>query len=243
MSTGTPPGALPGFEWRRRGRDRMLVNRDFAEEMGRLLPLVLDLRNVPGAVVLPGGRGATLAAPVREGVRAVLRRNLRGGLPARFVRDVYLGWGARPFREVAAAERLRAAGVPVPESFGAIVRRVAFAFYRGAVATRAIENSVNLWVDLERTPDAEARRAACRAAPAIVRATPVAGAVPPDLNLQNFLVQRGDGAMRLWLIDCDGVEFRPTTETDWRNAVDRMRRSSRRLDPGGVVVDPTWFDG
>ncbi len=221
----------------------MLVQRDFAEEMARLLPLLLDLRNVPGAVVLPGGRGVTLSAPVREGVRAVLRRNLRGGLPARLVRDVYLGWGARPFREIAAAERLRAAGVPVPESFGAIVRRVAFAFYRGAVATRAIENSVNLWVDLERTPDAAARRDACLAALGIVRATLDAGAVHPDLNLQNFLVERGGAAMRLWLIDCDGVEFRKTTETDWRNAVDRLRRSCRRLDPSGAVVDPNWFDG
>lgn len=238
--------APDGFEWRRRGRDRLLVRRDVGDEMSRLLPLFLGLKRVPGTRVLAGGRGVTLSAPVRDGVRAVLRRNLRGGLPARFVRDLYLGWGARPFAEVEAGERLRAMGLPVPETLGALARRVAFLFYRGAVATREVERSANLWVYLEETADAAARRRACAAAGEVVRALHDAGAMHPDLNLQNFLVQPDprDGAAvpRIWLIDCDGVRFTSVGAAERRRARERLARSCRRLDPEGAVVDPAWFE-
>jgi hypothetical protein len=222
------------------------VRRDVGDEMSRLLPLFLGLKRVPGTRVLAGGRGVTLSAPVRDGVRAVLRRNLRGGLPARFVRDLYLGWGARPFAEVEAGERLRAMGLPVPETLGALARRVAFLFYRGAVATREVERSANLWVYLEETADAAARRRACAAAGEVVRALHDAGAMHPDLNLQNFLVQPDprDGAAvpRIWLIDCDGVRFTSVGAAERRRARERLARSCRRLDPEGAVVDPAWFE-
>jgi len=243
LAVPSTSAAPAGFEWRRLGRDRLLVRRDVGDELSRLLPLFLDLRQVPGAVVLPGGRGLTLAAPVRDDIRAVLRRNLRGGLPARFVRDLYLASGARPFAELKATERLRAAGVPVPECLGAIVRRVALVAYRGAVATRAVEPSVNLWVALQRTADAGERRRLCRQALAVVDALLAAGAVHPDLNLQNFLVQGEGQSARLWLIDCDGVRFTATGAGERASAFERVRRSCRKLDPAGEVVEPEWFDG
>lgn len=238
------PQRLPaGFEQRRQGRDRLLVRRDVAAEMARLLPLFMGLKQVPGARVLAGGRGVTVSVALGGGVHAVVRRSLRGGLPARFVRDIYFGARPRPFAEIAAGERLRAAGLPVPEGLGAVVRRVAPFCYRGAVATREIEASSNLWHYLEAMPAAADRRRACAAAGRVVRALHDAGALHPDLNLQNFLVQQGEGdEPRLWLIDLDGVRFAAAGAGARRAARERLARSCRRLDPTGAVVEPAWFE-
>lgn len=224
------------------GGDRLLVRRDLREILVDLLPAFLDGRELEGARILAGGRGQTLSAPLPDGGRAVLRRNLRGGLPAKFARDIYLELSEpRPFAEVRATEKLRQLGVEVPEPLGAIVRAAGPRVYRGAVATREIHNTRNLWEHLRANrhfPDK--RREACAAALALVDRTLAAGGVHPDLNLQNFLV-RHDG-QQIWLIDCDRLHFVEGAAASHRGrAVARLQRSARRLDPDGELVDPDWF--
>ena len=222
------------------GEDRLLLRRELADELAPQLRSFLDGAALPGASLLAGGRGETIAVPLRDGGRAVLRRNLRGGLPARFVRDLYVGRRPRPFEEVRATERLRRAGVDVPEALGAIVRRVGPGGYRGAGVTREIAGSLNLGEYLHQAGAVERRRSACVAALELLNRLLAAGGVHPDLNLQNFLVT--EEGRHLWLIDCDGVRFARTGESHLRRALQRLRRSARRLDPRGEVIDPAWFD-
>jgi hypothetical protein len=223
-------------------RDRLLVRADLREELSSLLPVFLDGGEVEGAGILPGGRGQTLSVPLRPGLRAVLRRNLRGGLPAKFARDVYVEVSSpRPFAEVRATERLRDAGIEVPEALGAIVRPAGPRVYRGAVATREIGGTRNLWEHLRHGHSTEERRATCASALALVDRMLAAGGVHPDLNLKNFLVSH-DGS-RLWLIDCDRLHFVDDAGPAYRRrARARLQRSAARLDPAGEVVDPAWFD-
>src|SRR5262245_31876076 len=223
------------------GRDRMLLRDEVRGDLERLLPALLDGARLPDERALRGGRGTTLSVSLATGGRAVLRRNLRGGWPARFVRDLYLGVSPRPFAEVRATERLRRAGVAVPEPLGAIARRSGPLVYRGAVATREIENSANLWEYLLGESSIERRRSACAAAVALVDRLLAAGAFHPDLNLRNFLVT--DGGQRLWLVDCDRVRFGRTGAGHRRRALSRLLRSARRLDRDGRIVEPGWFDG
>lgn len=224
------------------GADRLLVRAD-VPEIQALLPRFLDGITPPGARALAGGRGAAVSVPLGSGGRAVLRRNLRGGLPARFIRDLYFGWRPRPFAEVAALERLRAAGLRVPDALGAIARAAGPGVYRGAVATREVAGSANGWEYLRAAEALPARRRVCAGIVALVDEMLAAGAVHPDLNLTNFLVvaAAGEEAPVIWLVDCDRVRFGATGPAHRERALARLRRSARKLDPAGEVVDPAWL--
>lgn len=221
-----------------RKRDRFLLRRGLADELEPLLGRFLDGETPAGARLLAGGRGATISVPLRDGGNAVLRRSLRGGLPARLVRDVYVG-APRPFAELEVTEQLRSMGLPVPEPLGAIVRSVGPALYRGAIATREIPQSINLWAHLQSASPNE-RRSACAAAVALVRRIVAAGVIHPDLNLKNLLVVPSAGP-DLWLIDCDGVRVGATQPAHKQRALARLRRSAARLDPQQKVIDPAWL--
>lgn len=225
----------PGFSARRAGRLRLIV-RDGEEAVAELLRRWAEER-LPPARALPGGRGGVGAFPLRGDLSVVLRPYRRGGLVARFVQRRFLGLRPRPFRELQVAAALAAAGVPTPEPLGAAVRWDAPGVYCGAIATREIWGAANLWQFLQHVPPAE-RAMACTAAAAAVRALHDAGAVHPDLNLQNVLIRRAGDGVEAWIIDLDRVRFTTITARHRRAAFDRICRSIRRLDPESAVV--TW---
>jgi hypothetical protein len=189
---------------------------------------------------LAGGRGGSRLVDLPGGAQVVLRRNQRGGLPARCVRDTYFGWRLRPFAEVEVTERLRARGVRVPEALGAIVRRVAPYAYQGGVATRYIPGSVNAWEYLRQCPSIADRRRACAAIGNAIEALHAGGARHADLNLTNFLIVPGD-PVAVWIVDFDKARLAPVSAAHRARAWRRLRRSARRLDPGGSVIDPEWL--
>jgi len=107
--------------------------------------------------------------------------------------------------------------------------------YRGAFVTREMWGAANLWRFLQQAPAAQ-RGAACVAAAALVRRLHDAGALHPDLNLQNVLIRRAASGIEAWLIDLDGVRFATVTPRHRQAAFDRICRSIRKLDPESAVI-------
>ncbi|HSP95882.1 MAG TPA: lipopolysaccharide kinase InaA family protein [Candidatus Dormibacteraeota bacterium] len=227
------PRAPDGFVFTPAGRLRLMV-REGAPEVGELLHRWAR-DDLPPARILPGGRGGVGAFLLRPDLGVVLRPYRRGGLIGRVNRGRYLGLAARPFRELRAAVAVAAAGVPTPEPLGAAVLWDAPGLYRGAFVTRELWGAANLWRFLQQAPAAQ-RGAACAAAAALVRRLHDAGALHPDLNLQNFLIRRGASGIDAWLIDLDGVRFTAVSARHRRAAFDRICRSIRKLDPESAVI-------
>ena len=140
----------------------------------------------------------------------VVRHSRHGGLLAPVTQDVFLAPTRAP-RELDIAIRLRAAGVPTPEVI-AYARYAAIpGIERADVVTREIGGH-----ELASPADAEGLLAALRDA----------GAVHPDLNMRNVLV---DGATA-FVLDIDTVYFlRPgDRHVDERNR-SRLMRSAKKL--------------
>jgi tRNA A-37 threonylcarbamoyl transferase component Bud32 len=217
----------------REGRLRLLVREG--------LPELAELLRAWGRDVLPqgrallGGRGGVEAFELRSGLVVVLRPYQRGGLVSRFNQTRYLGFLPRPFRELAASETLRAAGVSTPQVLAAAVKWDVPGCYRGAVATREVPGAINLWHYLRMAAPAE-RGPACVAAAATTRRMHDAGAIHPDLNLQNYLVRRTDSGLEAAVIDLDRLRFGEVTARIRRRAFDRICRSIRKLDPESAVL-------
>lgn len=229
----TLPRIPDGFARTRRGRLSLLV-RASAPELAALLQRWAT-GTLPPARALLGGRGGIGAFQLRPDLVAVLRPYRRGGLMKRVNRAHYFGVRPRPFRELRASEALRAAGVATPEVLGAAVRWDAPGSYCGALATREVPGAINLWHYLQMAPAAE-RGPACTAAAAVTRSMHDAGAVHPDLNLQNYLVRRTASGFEAWVIDLDRVRFGRITARTRQAAFDRICRSIRKLDPESAVM-------
>jgi hypothetical protein len=224
----------PGFDLIARGRLRLLVREDVRSEIEPVLEAWVT-GNAPAGRPLPGGRGGVRAIDLKGRLAVVLRPARRGGLVARFNRELYLGFDPRPFRELRVTEYLRSAGVATVEVLAAAARWWIPGVYRGALVTREMTEAVNLWEYLQRVTR-PMRAPACAAAAAVTRQLHQAGAVHPDLNLTNYLVRDRDGQPAVAIIDCDGVQLRAVTPRDRQAAFDRLCRSIRRLDPTSAVV-------
>lgn len=226
------PSTPEGFAFTPAGRLRLMV-RDGAPEVAELLRRWAR-GDLPPARALPGGRGGVGAFTLRPDLAVVLRPYRRGGLVGRVNRSRYLGLSPRPFRELHGALAVARAGVPTPEALGAAVVWEAPGVYRGAFVTRELWGAANLWRFLQQAPP-EQRGPACAAAAAVVRRLHDAGALHPDLNLQNLLIRRA-GGLEAWLIDLDGVRFARVGPRQRRAAFERICRSIRKLDPESAVI-------
>lgn len=221
-----------GFELFREGRLWLVTRGDLAPA---LLPLLRSWAGgaLPVGRAMVGGRGGVCAFDLAPDLAAVLRPCRRGGLLGRFNRSLHMGFAPRPFRELVVSDALRARGVPTVEMLGAAVWWVAPGLYRGAVASREAGGARNLWAYLCAVHP-ERRERACRLAAAATRRLHDAGALHPDLNLQNYLVC-GD-AEEVLVIDCDRVRLTPVSARDRQAAFDRLCRSVQRLDPEASVL-------
>lgn len=228
------PRRIPdGFTFIGERRLRLLV-RDGMPELAALLRRWAT-NTLPPARALLGGRGGVGAFQLGPDFVVVLRPYQRGGLVSRFNQTRYLGLRPRPFRELRASEALRAAGVPTPAVLAAAVLWDAPGCYRGAVATRELPGAINLWHYLQMAVPAE-RGPACVAAATVTRHMHDAGAIHPDLNLQNYLVRRTAAGLDAAVIDLDRVRFGRVTARTRRAAFDRICRSIRKLDPESAVM-------
>lgn len=229
----TPRRIPAGFTFARSGRLHLLVRAGAPDLVALLRRWAAG--SLPPARALLGGRGGVGAFQIRSDLVVVLRPYRRGGLVRRFNTTRYLGFSPRPFRELRASEALRAAGVPTPEVLAAAALWDVPGCYRGALASREVPGAINLWHYLQMAVPAE-RGPACAAAAAATRSMHDAGAIHPDLNLQNYLVRRTPSGFDAWIIDLDGVRFARITPRTRRAAFARICRSIRKLDPESAVM-------
>ena len=201
------------------------------------------------------GRAPVLVLDSEVGQVAV-RRYMRGGAVAALLGDRYLRTGVpRPFREAQASERLRSAGIPTPRVIAATCYPHGL-FYRCDIATELIPNGTDLGEflfgvtllgrDGEGLPgepgtsglarDSEERLAALRGALDLIDRLAELGMAHPDLNVKNFLVQRGGSGNPLHLLDLDrcgptgrgkGV-IRDAMRARFRTSLEKWERGSGR---------------
>jgi len=211
----------------RRGSFTSRIRDDVRAWLEPALPelLVAQPSSTPGLPVPNGGRGGIAVAAIGS-ERVVVRPFRRGGLPSYFVRDLYLGTSPRPFIELELTERLRQAGVPVPEVLAASVRWVVpGCCYRGWLLTRFID-APTLWQWVQGEPALADRRVVLGCVALAVRRLHAAGVVHPDLNLNNILVRLGEDP-QVWLLDFDRSSPRQRIGAD----IERLERSVHKLDP------------
>jgi 3-deoxy-D-manno-octulosonic acid kinase len=231
----------PGFECVRDGRTLLLVRSDLHEWMVPLLRRAGANWDGYETRLLPGGRGGTLVvqAPGHEAV--VVRPCRRGGLAARAARDVYFGWRPRPFRELRTVDSLRQAGAPVVEAYGAVVRWLGPAWYRGWLATRYVPTATTFWDWAAAAPPTPERQIVLRLIGRAIRRLHEHGGRHPDLNLRNILVCRGEkgaDAPEIVFIDFDRARPVGHCRRPPSSELARLQRSARKLDPQGARITP-----
>jgi 3-deoxy-D-manno-octulosonic acid kinase len=223
------------FERVRDDRLRVQVRTDLADELAQVFhAAACDWAGYQPRAIADGRGGSVIVAPAAGEPRILVRRYLRGGLPARFVRDTYMGFRPRPFRELYVMKSLYESGAQVAEPYGAAVQWLFPGCYRGWLATRFVENATTLWKWLrDHSPAAEERRAVLQEVGRSIRQVRALGVWHSDLNLHNILIVPA-AAKRVVLIDFDRA--RRARDEDITPELARLRRSARKLDPGGTVV-------
>lgn len=223
------------FERVRDDRLRGQVRADLADELVRLFrAAACDWAGHQPVPIADGRGGSVIVAPAAGGPRILVRRYLRGGLPAKFVRDTYLGMRPRPFRELYVMKSLYESGAQVAEPYGAAVEWLVPGCYRGWLATRFVEDAATLWKWLrDHSPAADERRAVLAEVGRTIRHVRSLGVWHADLNLHNILIVPA-APKRVVLIDFDRA--RQARDDDITPELARLRRSARKLDPQGAVV-------
>jgi hypothetical protein len=223
----------PGYTLLRQGTVRAAVRRDLADGLGAWL-LASSLLPPAGAEAIAAGRGGTYRALLPGGVRAVVRPYRRGGWLARFVHETYVGWRARPLRELVATVEARRRGVAAVEVLAARVE--GGLLYRGVLVTAEVPDAAPLIDALRAAPDAAARAALARSAGTVVGRMHAAGVAHPDLNLTNLLA-RGGAVVAIVDLDRAALVPHPLGASGRRRNLRRLARSLRKLDPDGVARD------
>jgi len=175
-----------------------------------------------------GGRGSVLYFD-GVGVRWVLRRYLRGGMAARFVRDRYLWLGeeqTRSFRELRLLGELRRRKLPVPAPVAARYLR-GLVSYRAELITERLPGALPLSAMLAAGRMDDARWSAVGRC---LRCFHDAGVQHADLNAHNIMLgEQGE----IWVLDFDRCRLREPGA--WREGVlDRLARSLAKIGAGAA---------
>jgi len=209
-----------------------IVRTDFrgAFEANRLL-LCAGGGRPGGTPVAAGGRGDARVLPAGPLGEVVVRPFRRGGWVQHVVRDRYLA-GDRAFDEIVLTERLRRAGVPVPEALAAVQSRVGPGpAYGACLVTRKLAGFAPAAEALRGLRAGEAAGPMARIGASIRRAHD-AGGVHADLNAWNVLLAAGRPGLAPVLIDWDRGRWRPdgASRREARANLRRLRRSLRKLE-------------
>ena len=190
--------------------------------------------DIEGEIQTGRGRGAIRRIDAACG-RVVVRHYQRGGIIAKFSRDLFLWTGAdatRPFREFRITQHLAEIGLPVPEVVAARYQRHGLG-YRADLATREIAGACTL---AERLAQGDASIDWAGLGTLIARFH-AAGLWHADLNAHNVLY---DAAGRVWLIDFDRARIVAPFATQLAGNLDRLARSLRKLGHGALVAGASW---
>ncbi len=198
--------ALPaGFAWHERAGCIAALDRkwrDALDTAGLLDPHAVRIR-LAGASD-PRGRAPIAVADVpTQSERVALRGLRRGGWVGPMLGARLAGPG-RPFRELVATARLRAAGAPVPRPLFALAWRRGIA-WNAALGTAFVEDAIDAAALLASAPSGDRLHAAICAAGRALRRFHDAGGSHPDLHLGNLLVRERGNTPEVLILDLDGA--------------------------------------
>lgn len=225
--------ALPaGFAWQDHAGCVAALDEEWRDPLataGLLDPRTVRARLAEASD--PRGRApiAVVAVPPRS-ERVALRGLRRGGWLGP-VLGARLAGPARPFRELVATARLRAAGAPVPRPLFALAWRHGIT-WNAALGTVFFEDAIDAAALLAQTPSRERLRVAIRAAGRALRRFHDAGGSHPDLHLGNLLVRERGAAPEVLIIDLDGAAAEPVPAPAQRMA--QLMRLHRSLHKRGL---------
>ena len=171
-------------------------------------------------------------------ISCVLKHYYRGGMVARWLKDIYLGRNcenSRAFREYRLLKKMLVMELPVPRAVAARVQRGQL-FYRADLVTEEIRDVQTLSDYLSRQPlDSNAWQAIGRC----VRRFHQHNIYHADLNARNILLQDSG---EVYLIDFDNSGVRPGGSWQAANLA-RLQRSLhkfRRQNPSFHFSDADW---
>jgi 3-deoxy-D-manno-octulosonic acid kinase len=172
-----------------------------------------------------GGRGGSIKINI-NGLPAILRPYLRGGMAASLSTDRYLWTGksrSRPWREWSMLKLAMKAGMPVPRPLGACVQRSGL-LYRAAIITAWLEDTETL---AERLLQGPLQKESWHELGILLREFQEHGFRHADLNANNLLInQQG----KFFIIDFDkAVEMKSLQDWQWL-ALRRLQRSLEKID-------------
>ena len=186
-----------------------------------------------------GNRGGGFRLALTGGPELFVRRSRRGGAMRFVLDDLDLGLRPRPLSELLVTAEAARRGVPLAEPMGAAVRWVAPGLYRGFFITRAAAG-MTLWEFLRTDDDPSVRTYVLERAREAIEIMLREGLQHPDLNLDNlFVTPRGEN-FAVIILDLDKARLRDRSISGAarRQIAARLMRSARKLDPGGLFLDP-----
>ncbi len=200
---------------------------DWADELEQfelVAPGALE-RWVRGAREVEGGRARGWRIALPSGRAVHLREMAHGGLLRGLTGRRFLSL-ERARSSLAAAERLRSRGIPVPAPVAMHAERRG-PFWQIALANEFIDGAVACGHYLEAEQDGTRVDALAHTAARSLLAFHEAGGSHPDLHVDNLLVCQG-AALRI--VDLDGVTVGngPTPPRRRRTEIRRLLRSLRR---------------
>jgi hypothetical protein len=242
MRAVTNPGlgrrvdALPG-DFQRFELGRRVVY--WRRAMAPLAPaIVAGLSTLGASGEGAGNRSSGYRLKLEDGTECIVRINRRGGLMRPFLKDLYLGVGQRPVRELAVADESGRRGIPVAEPIGAMVEWVAPIVYRSMFVTRALAG-MTLWEFLCTDDDPLVRAHVIELVRQVIDRIHRLGLLHADLNLNNLFVTKSRESFAIAVLDLDKARLLdgPVPAGMIVRSLARLRRSARKLDPDGRYLD------
>jgi hypothetical protein len=181
-----------------------------------------------------------------SGQMVVAREYLHGGAREAILRRCFATWPPRPVRELALAVELQGRGIKVAEVLGVQVFRGWGPFYGGAILTRYVPDSADLWTFWKSSQgEGETNERFLMSVGRFLKRMHGAGVYHADLNLRNLLVRTPpSGETEIFLIDLDRSVVRrpPLSKGLAQRNLRRFVRSARKLDPQGSVLSSGHLD-
>ncbi len=222
------PSAPPGYESFLVGRAQVVALATLAGDIRAAMAgaTLHDWASRQAGARAMQGRATAWATNLPSGAEVVVRHSRHGGLLAPLTGDLFLAPTRAP-RELAAALRLAAAGVPTPELLAYAVYP-AGPFARADVATRML-HGVALPEAWRGSLSVDESWGLVEAIAKLLESLHRAGAHHPDLNVRNVLMVDGAGGPTAAVLDVDRVVFgAPGDPRLGEQNLNRLLRSMRK---------------
>lgn len=226
LPAGMPPDCVavrsPAGEWIARRACAAAIGRGEAD-------FILSGSGTRGTA--PGSGRGPVTRITLDGVAAIGKRALHGGLLGPLLGGLYLGRG-RALDQLRASVRLAQSGVPTPEILAVGSRRAAWLFRAQAIVAREIAGARNLHELARESLSRARRREILDRTASVLRDMHDAGFEHADLNLANLVWGRGGAGETIFVVDLERGRFRDLMPAGVRvRALARLVRSCEKWVP------------